>query len=64
MTTTQKRSYLIRLADTEPKRRSLMRNALYRLGATEILPGLYLAHLTAAECQSLSRRFGVRTRAR
>jgi hypothetical protein len=59
----QRRSYLITLPTTSQTTRTAMRNELYRLGAREILPGVYLCALTDGERQQLSRRFaGVRLR--
>lgn len=58
----QRKAYLITLTTTDAVQRTAMRNALWRLGASEILPGLYLAYLTAAERQRLSHKFGVRIR--
>lgn len=54
----QRRSYLVTLPTTSQAQRTAMRNELYRLGAREILPGLYLAALTDGERQRLSQRFG------
>lgn len=62
-TSMQRRSYIITLTTQDPKQKTAMRNALWRLGAKERLPGVYTASLTAAEYAQLSRRFGVRARA-
>lgn len=59
MQPSRRRSYLITLPTTE-KQRIAMRNALYRLGAKEILPGLYLVSLSESERASLTQRFGGR----
>ena len=56
--TQQRRSYLITLTTTTPTERTAMRNALWRLNASELLPGLFLVSLTPSERQALARRFG------
>lgn len=60
----QRRAYLISLTAKDQQQRTRMRNALYRLNASEVLPGLYLAYLTTKQHQRLSQRYGVRVRAR
>ena len=60
----QRRSYLISLTNKDRQQRTRMRNALWRLHASEVLPGLYLAYLTDEEHRRLSQRCGVRIRAR
>lgn len=60
-----RKSYLVTITTSDPTQKTAMRNALWRLGGQEILPGLYLVALTPAEHQALARRFGgMRVRAR
>lgn len=53
-----RQSYLVSLTARDQTQKTAMRNALWRLGGREILPGLYLVALTPAERQALARRFG------
>jgi len=60
-----RRPYLISVTTHEPSERTAMRNALWRLQAKEVLPGLFWVGLTDEEKQRLARRFvGMRARAR
>lgn len=52
-----RRSYLVSLSSHDRQRRTAMRNALVRLGGSEILPGLFVVAMTAAERAELERRF-------
>lgn len=51
-------SYLISITTHDRRERTAMRNALWRHGASEVLPGLFLVALTDGERQGLTRRFG------
>lgn len=63
MPQTRRKTYLISV--TTGEQRTAMRNALWVLGGSEILPGLFLVALTDGERQGLERRFGkVRIRQR
>lgn len=59
-----RRPYIISLTAKNKEQRTAMRNALWRLNASEVLPGLYLAYLSQDEHKCLTRRFGVRVRPR
>jgi len=52
-----RRSYIITLTTTDQKQKTAMRNALWRLGASELLPGLYVVKLTWPEYRKLANRF-------
>jgi hypothetical protein len=53
-----RRSYLISVTTRDQAARTAMRNALWRLRASEVLPGLFLVALTDGERATLTRRFG------
>lgn len=61
---TTRRSYLITLTTSDSRKRTIMRNMLWRMGAREVLPGVYWATLTPEEHARLTRQFGVRVRER
>lgn len=53
----KRRSYLISITSDDKTERTAMRNALWRLHASEVLPGLFLVPMTQSERRALARRF-------